>query len=94
MIAKTNRRWYTIVGVYTDNWQKYCDHVFAVDARNAEDITRNSPQLDDDLVIVAVFEGKLKAMDTSAFAATVFERLIPSLGMSWLHDVIDHSTTD
>ena len=90
--AKTHRRWFTVVGVYTDNWQKFCDHVFAVDERHAEEMTRNNPQIDDDLVVVAVFEGKLRAMDRPELAATRYEQPVPSLAMCWLHDTITRCT--
>ena len=60
---------YTIVGVYVDNGQKFCDHVLAIDAQEAEDSFRNSPMVDDSLLIVAVFEGELTPADQRAIAS-------------------------
>lgn len=66
--STTHASWYTVVGVYTDNWQKFCDHALAVDPQQAEDLIRNNPEYADDLAIVAVFEGKLTVVDQQAFA--------------------------
>ncbi len=66
--TKVRPSWYTVVGVYTENWQKFCDHVSAVDAQQAEKLVRNNPGIDDDLLIVGVFEGKLTAVDQGAIA--------------------------
>ena len=62
--------WYTVVGVYTENWQKFCDHVWAVDAQQADRLVRSNPGIEDDLLIVGVFEGKLRAVDQGAIADT------------------------
>ncbi len=66
--TKIHRSWYTVVGVYTGNSQKFCDHVLAVDAQQAENLVRNDPRIDDTLLIVAVFEGTLTAVDQAAIA--------------------------
>ena len=66
--TKAHRLWYTVVGVYTDNSQKFCDHVLAIDAQQAENLVRNNPRIEDNLLIVAVFEGKLTAVDKGAIA--------------------------
>ena len=67
--TKVHPSWYTVVGVYTENWQKFCDHVSAVDAPQAEKFVRNNPAIDEDLLIVGVFEGKLTAVDQGAIAS-------------------------
>lgn len=87
------RSWYTIVGVYTDNWQKFCHHVLAVDAQQAESLTVINPEFDNDLVIVAVFKGKLMAIDQEQFAASPSSAFTPSLGMCWLGDRLGGRST-
>lgn len=67
--TKTRPSWYTVVGVYTENWQKFCDHVLAIDVQQAETSVRNNPGIGDELLIVAVFEGKLVALDQGATAS-------------------------
>lgn len=86
-VAAANRRWYTVVGVYTENWQKFCEHALGSDARDAEETIRRNPRIDADLVIVAVFEGRLMAVDQTESAARSHASLLPSLAMCWAHDI-------
>lgn len=84
--TKVGRSWYTVVGVYTENLQKFCDHVSAVSAKQAEKIVRNNPSIDDDLLVVAVFKGKLMAVDQGDKADEHYARFFPSLGLCWMSE--------
>ena len=84
--AKATRSWYTVVGVYTDNWRKFCQHVLALNAQNARNLVRNNKNSDDDLVIVAVFEGKHTAVDQGEIANAPSAEWIPRLDVCWFAD--------
>jgi hypothetical protein len=78
--------WYTVVGVYTENWQKFCEHVLATSPREAESIIYSDPKIDDDLVVAAVFEGRLNAVDEWEINRPCISAFRPTLAMCWLHD--------
>ena len=54
------RHWYTVVGFWQDNDQRYCEHVLADTPQAAEDLCLEH---EPGLAVCAVFAGKLKALD-------------------------------
>jgi hypothetical protein len=65
-----NNRWYTVVALYEDNFQRYCTSVLASSPEEAETLAQErcrndngfSPDVGDLLLIAGVLEGQLSCV--------------------------------